>query len=76
LLKSVSPSSLVIEKAIYLDSVGLTASLTQKLFLKQSYPKVAQIKIWDNFMVPISKITDWLTGYNLGKSVLLIARKA
>ncbi len=76
LLKSVIPASLVIEKAIYLDSVGLSASLTQKLFLKQSYPKVSQIKIWDNFMVPVSKITDWLTGYNLGKSVLLIARKA
>lgn len=74
-LKAVIPSTLTIEKALYLDSVGLTASLAQKLLLKQSYPKVSQIKIWDNFMVPISKITDWLTGYNLGKSVLLIARK-
>jgi SAM-dependent methyltransferase len=74
-LKAVIPSTLIIEKALYLDSVGLTASLAQKLLLKQSYPKISQIKLWDNFMVPISKITDWVTGYNVGKSVLLIARK-
>lgn len=74
-LESIIPKALTIEKALYLDSVGLTASLAQKLLLKQSYPKISQIKLWDNFMIPVSKITDWLTGYNIGKSVLLIARK-
>ena len=73
-LKSVIPEGFEIEKAIYLDSLGLMASLTNKLFLKQDYPTLPQVKFWDNYIVTTSKILDKITGHHLGKSVLLIAK--
>ncbi len=69
------PSELNIIKAVYLDSVGLAASTANKLFLKQSYPTLKQVKFWDKTMVPVSRITDKLLFNSIGKSVLLIAQK-
>jgi hypothetical protein len=60
---------------IYLDSVGLLASLANKMFLKQSQPTLKQIKLWDNLMVPLSKKLDPVLGHTLGKSLLLIGKK-
>lgn len=74
-LKAAVPASMRIEKAYYLDSAGYFASLVNKLFLKQSMPTLKQVRFWDRFIVPVSRITDRLLGYNFGKSVLLIARK-
>ena len=74
-LKKVMPNDMEIIRLIYLDSVGLLASLANKLFLKQSQPTLKQIKTWDQFMVPFSKKIDPLLGYSLGKSVLLVGRK-
>lgn len=75
LLRSIVPADLDIIRARYLDAAGLSASLVQKLMLRQSYPTRAQIRLWDRAIVPLSRLIDPLTGYNLGKSVLLIARK-
>lgn len=74
-LLSVIPKNLNIEKAIYLDSVGLSASLVNKVFLKQSYPTEKQILFWDRAIVKLSKLIDPLFFYNFGKSVLIIAKK-
>jgi hypothetical protein len=74
-LKKVIPSSFEIERCIYLDSIGYFASLFNKLFLKQSLPSLKQVKFWDRYLVPVSRITDKLLGYHFGKSVFLIARK-
>jgi len=54
----------------YLDSVGLFASLANKWFLKQDYPELKQIKFWDNYMIPVSKIIDAISFYSLGKTVV------
>lgn len=59
----------------YLDSVGLLASLTNKWFLKQEHPQLKQIKFWDNFIIPFSKILDRVLGYSIGKTVLGIWQK-
>ena len=74
-LKAAVPASMHIEKSYYLDSAGYFASLVNKLFLKQSMPTLQQVRFWDRVIVPVSRITDRLLGYNFGKSVLLIARK-
>lgn len=73
--KQAVPSDLKILKAIYLDSVGLAASMANKLFLKQSYPTLKQVLFWDRTMVPVSKLADQLLFHSVGKSVLLIAQK-
>ncbi|MBI4707207.1 MAG: methyltransferase domain-containing protein [Candidatus Omnitrophica bacterium] len=74
-LMSIVPHGFNIIKAIYLDSVGLTASLANKLFLRQSYPSIKQILFWDRVIIRMSELFDPLLCYRVGKSVLLIARK-
>lgn len=59
----------------YLDAVGLSASLANKWFLKQDYPELKQVKFWDNYLVPASKIMDSLTFFSLGKTVVGIWQK-
>lgn len=59
----------------YLDSVGLIASLGNRLLLKSKMPNKQQILLWDKVMVPISKIVDPLIQYSIGKSILGIWQK-
>lgn len=60
---------------IYLDSLGLFASLANKLLLRQSVPTISQIKFWDTYIVPGSKIVDRLTFNLAGKSIVWILEK-
>lgn len=59
----------------YLDSVGMLASLGNRLVLRSAMPNARQIAVWDRVMVPCSKVLDRLTGYCVGKSVLGVWRK-
>lgn len=74
-LRAVSPASLTEVTVTYLDSVGMLASLGNRLLLGQSMPTAQQIGVWDRWMVPPSRITDRLTGGHLGKSVLGVWRR-
>jgi SAM-dependent methyltransferase len=69
------PHNVKLKHLRYMDSVGLCASSANKLFLKQSYPTPKQIQFWDNVIVPLSKIVDPMTGYMLGKSLVMVATK-
>jgi SAM-dependent methyltransferase len=59
----------------YLDSVGLLASLGNKLILQSSMPKPGQIAFWDRVLVRLSKVVDPLVFHAMGKSVLAIWRR-
>jgi SAM-dependent methyltransferase len=59
----------------YLDSVGMLASLGNRLVLRSAMPNPRQIAVWDRLMVPCSRVLDPLTGYLVGKSVLGVWRK-
>ena len=69
-LKALTPATLKLVRMDYLDSVGLLASLANRLMLHQSMPTHRQIAVWDKGMVPVSRLLDPILGYNLGKSVL------
>jgi SAM-dependent methyltransferase len=71
-LRAITPEGLVIVRSIYLDSVGLLASLGNRLFLAQSMPGTRQISFWDKILVRCSRLLDPLFGYSLGKSVLTV----
>ena len=71
-LKQLTPPSLRVKRASYLDSVGLLASAANRLLLQQSMPKSGQLRFWDTVMVPISRLIDPLTGYRVGKSVICV----
>lgn len=66
------PNDVQIAKVLYLDCVGLLASLANKLLLKQNCPTLKQIKMWDNLMVPLSKVLDPVFQNLIGKSIVLI----
>jgi|688.fasta_scaffold64320_4 SAM-dependent methyltransferase len=60
----------------YLDSVGLFASLANKWVLKQNYPNFKQIKFWDSYIIPVSKLIDALLFYSIGKTVVGVWKKS
>jgi 2-polyprenyl-3-methyl-5-hydroxy-6-metoxy-1,4-benzoquinol methylase len=72
---ALTPSSMAAKKIVYLDSAGFFASLMNKLLLKQKYPTKKQISLWDNWMIPVSKITDHIFFHSFGKSILGIWEK-
>jgi SAM-dependent methyltransferase len=74
MLEALTPPGLTLVSLKYLDSVGLLASLSNR-FLKQRMPTSGQIKLWDTWMVPLSKVVDPIVGYRIGKSILSVWRK-
>ncbi|MEL6859028.1 MAG: class I SAM-dependent methyltransferase [Pseudomonadota bacterium] len=74
-LVALEPSGLELRKAFYLDSIGMLASLANKIVLRQAQPKRSQIRFWDRVLVPASKLFDPLTGKTLGKTVIAIWQK-
>jgi SAM-dependent methyltransferase len=62
--------------ARYLDAAGVAASLANRLLLKQALPTRAQIRFWDAWLVPLSRLVDPALGFHVGKSVLVVWQKA
>jgi SAM-dependent methyltransferase len=59
----------------YLDSIGMLASLSNRLLLRQSMPTHREVAFWDKILVPCSRRLDVLLAYSLGKSALGIWRR-
>ena len=59
----------------YLDSVGMSLSLGNRLLLHSAMPSASQIAFWDGWIVPVSRIIDPLLFHAVGKSVLGVWRK-
>ncbi|MBN8676264.1 MAG: class I SAM-dependent methyltransferase [Chitinophagales bacterium] len=74
-LSAIQPASLTKRKVTYLDSIGFFASLLNKILLRQSYPAKKQVQLWDQWMIPMSKITDRIFFYSFGKSILAVWKK-
>jgi SAM-dependent methyltransferase len=74
-LVSLNPEQLRLLSAFYLDSVGLILSLGNRLVLKQSMPTVQQIRFWDRFVIPLSRVTDRILARRAGKSVVAVWQK-
>ncbi len=74
-LRRLTVAGLELERMAYLDSVGMLASLGNRLILKASMPRPSQIAAWDKLMVPLSRVVDPLTGHLLGKSILGVWRR-
>lgn len=74
-LRAITPPGVDLEWLGYLDSVGLLASLANKVLLKQSMPTPTQIAFWDRVLVRFSTWVDPVFGHWAGKSVLGIWRR-
>ena len=73
-LTAATPTGLVLERLFYLDSVGMLASLGNRLLLRTASPTVGQIRLWDGWMVPASRILDKIIGFRGGKSIVAVYR--
>jgi 2-polyprenyl-3-methyl-5-hydroxy-6-metoxy-1,4-benzoquinol methylase len=73
-LQAVAPPNLQCEKLVYLDAVGMLASMGNRLLLNRRMPTAAQIKTWDGVLVPCSRLLDPLLLGTVGKSVLGVWR--
>jgi hypothetical protein len=71
-LRRLLPANCFQDALFYLDSVGMFASLANRLMLRQSLPTVAQIKTWDSYIIPISRGLDPLLGHTLGKTIVSV----
>ena len=72
MLRDLQPAGLEFVAARYLDSVGLLASLGNRLLLRQGMPTRGQVAFWDRVLVRTSESLDPLTFGRLGKSVLAV----
>jgi SAM-dependent methyltransferase len=74
MLRDLRPEGLELVRLAYLDSVGLLASLGNRLVLRSATPQPAQLAFWDRVLVRASTAVDPLLGYTVGKSVLAVWR--
>jgi len=56
----------------YIDSVGMLASLANKLILKTAHATQAQISVWDRCLVPMSRVVDPVLAGRVGKSIICV----
>lgn len=69
------PRELRQQTLVYMDSVGMLASLANRVLLSQSMPTEGQILLWDRMLVPLSRLIDPLCAGRLGKSLLGVWRQ-
>lgn len=74
-LSAVIPVGFQCERLRFLDSAGLFLSAGNRLLLRRSVPTLAQVQTWDRLFVPVSRLSDPMLGYRVGKSVLGVWRK-
>ena len=75
MLRTISPASLRLERMRYLDCTGLILSAANMLLLRQSIPTKAQLRFWDHWIVPISRVLDKLLLYSVGRTIIAVWRR-
>jgi hypothetical protein len=76
MLRAIAPQNCEEVRMVYLDSVGMSASMANRLLLQSAHAKAGQVLFWDRFLIPISRIADPVLRYAVGKSVLAVWRRA
>ena len=72
----ITPDGLALRAAYYLDSVGMLASLANRVLLRAPLPTLEQIRFWDSTLVRVSRALDPLTVRRVGKSIVAVWTKA
>lgn len=74
MLRAISPAGLRLERMRYLDCSGMILSAANMLVLRQFMPTNAQLRFWDHWIVPISRVLDKLLLYSVGKTIIAVWR--
>lgn len=75
MLKKITPAGLPLISIRYYDSTGYFAALMNKFLLRKKYPTQQQVLFWDNWLVPVSKVTDQVFFHSFGKSIIAVWNK-
>lgn len=75
-LLALTPPGLTPLTCRYLDSVGLIASLANRMVLRASLPTREQIRVWNRLIIPLSRILDKIVYYWFGRSIVAVWNKA
>jgi SAM-dependent methyltransferase len=75
MLRTITPAGLRLERMRYLDSAGVILSTANVLLLRQSMPTEDQLRVWDSWLVPVSRVLDRLFFYRIGKTILAVWHK-
>ncbi len=71
-LAAAFPESLCERDIFYADSVGALLSFANRVFLHSSLPTSRQIRTWDKWIIPASRIVDPLIGRRFGRSIVAV----
>jgi SAM-dependent methyltransferase len=71
-LERVRPKALQSCASYYLDAPGLLLSLGNRLLLRRTAPRPADIAFWDRRIVPLARFLDPLVGNRFGRSVVAV----
>lgn len=74
-LLELTPAGLEVARCHYLDSVGLLASLGNRVLLRRGLPSPSQLWVWDRLMVPLSRGLDRVLCHGLGKTIAVEWRR-
>ena len=68
-------TQLALERIVFLDSIGLFASLWNRLFLRAPALSQREILLWDRAIIPVSVYADRLFGSLFGRTIVMIWQK-
>ena len=74
-LSVIAPSEVELVRSRYLDSMGMLASVANRVMLRQEIPTERQVAMWNSRLVPISQRVDAAIDYRMGKSLLMVWRR-
>lgn len=75
-LGQIIPDGLTRVRCHYLDACAIPVSLAARYLFTSGNPSAGQVRLWDSFFVPLSRIMDPVVGYSFGKSLLGIWQKS
>ena len=73
-LRALTPPECQLATCFMLDCAGFFASLANKILLSAALPSKRQIAVWNELLVPISRILDRSIGYSFGKTIVAVWR--
>lgn len=73
-MREIAPAALTCVELIYLDAAGMILSLANRLLLRTAHPTERQVRTWDRYVVPLSRLVDPLLRWKLGKTIIGVWR--
>jgi SAM-dependent methyltransferase len=71
-LRSVFPNRLREKEIFYADALGASLSFANRTVIRTSSPRLGDIKLWDRYIIPMSRIIDPVIARSFGRSVIAV----